>query len=53
MAAWKYSRALLDFHKRKDWSISRESLAAAVMNNKYIPAYLLGRKKMPQSLSEY
>ena len=53
MAAWKYSRALLDFRKHKDWSISRESLAAAVKKNKHIPAYLLGRKKMPQSLPEY
>ena len=53
MAFWMYSRAMLDFRKRGDSEISRKSLAAAVKKNKYIPAYLLGRKKMPQSLPEY
>jgi tetratricopeptide (TPR) repeat protein len=53
MASWIYSRALLDFRKMGDSEISRKSLKAAVKNNRYIPAYLLGRKKMPQSLPEY
>jgi tetratricopeptide (TPR) repeat protein len=53
MASWIYSRALLDFRKMSDSEISRKSLAAAVKKNKHIPAYLLGRKKMPQSLPEY
>ena len=53
MASWMYSRALLDFRKMGDSKISRKSLAAAVKKNKHIPAYLLGRKKIPQSLPEY
>jgi tetratricopeptide (TPR) repeat protein len=53
MASRIYSRALLDFRKMGDSEISRKSLAAAVKKNKHIPAYLLGRKKMPQSLPEY
>jgi tetratricopeptide (TPR) repeat protein len=53
MASRIYSRALLDFRKMGDSEISRKSLAAAVKKNKHIPAYLLGRKKMPRSLPEY
>lgn len=53
MASWIYSRALLDFRKVGDSEISRKSLAAAMKKNKHIPLYLLGRKKMPQSLPEY
>jgi len=53
MASWIYSRALLDFRKMGDSEISRKSLKAAVKNNHHIPAYLLGRKKMPQSLPDY
>ena len=53
MASWIYSRTLLDFRKMGDSEISRKSLAAALKKNKHIPASLLGRKKMPQSLPEY
>ena len=53
MASWIYSRALLDFRKTGDSEISRKSLKAAVKSNHHIPAYLLGRKKMPQSLPDY
>ncbi|MDI6764492.1 MAG: tetratricopeptide repeat protein [Thermodesulfobacteriota bacterium] len=53
MASWIYSRALLDFRKIGDSEISRNSLKAAVKKNNHIPAYLLGRKKMPQSLPDY
>jgi tetratricopeptide (TPR) repeat protein len=53
MASWIYSRALLDFRKMGDSEISRKSLATAVKENKHIPAFLLGRKKLPQSLPEY
>jgi tetratricopeptide (TPR) repeat protein len=53
MTFWKYSRALLDFRKMGDSEISRRSLAAAVKKNKHIPAYLLGRKKMPRFPPEY
>jgi tetratricopeptide (TPR) repeat protein len=53
MASWAYARALFDFGKMGDAEISRKSLKAAIKKNKHIPAYLLGRKKMPQSLPEY
>jgi tetratricopeptide (TPR) repeat protein len=53
IASWIYSRALLDFRKTGDSEISRRSLAAALKNNKHIPAYLLGRKKIPRFLPEY
>lgn len=53
MASWAYGRVLLDFRKMGDSDISRKSLKAAIKKNKHIPAYLLGRKKMPQSLPEY
>jgi len=36
-----------------DFEILRKSLAAAVKKNNHIPAYLLGRKKMLQSLPNY
>ena len=53
MASWIYSRALLDFRKMGVSEISRKSLVAAVKKNKHIPAYLLGRKKVPRFLPEY
>lgn len=53
MASWAYARVLLDFRKMGDSEISRKSLKAAIKNNSHIPAYLLGHKKMPQSLPEY
>ena len=53
MASWIYSRALLDFRKMGDSEISRKSLKAAVKKNHHIPSYLLGRKKIPQSLPDY
>lgn len=52
-ASWAYARVLLDFRKMGDSEISRKSLKAAIKKNKHIPAYLLGRKKMSQSLPEY
>jgi tetratricopeptide (TPR) repeat protein len=53
MASWAYARALLDFRMTGDSEVSRKSLKAAVNNNRHIPSYLLGRKKMSKSLPEY
>jgi pentatricopeptide repeat protein len=50
MAVWRYSRALLDFRKHGDSPLADESLQAALNENKHVPAYLLGRKKMPHQL---
>jgi pentatricopeptide repeat protein len=50
MAVWRYSRALLDFRKHGDSPLADESLQAALNENRHVPAYLLGRKKMPRQL---
>jgi tetratricopeptide (TPR) repeat protein len=50
MAVWMYSRALLDFRKKGDSPAADKSLKAALEENKHVPSYLLGRKKMPRYL---
>ena len=50
MAVWMYSRALLDFRKHGDSPAANKSLKAALDENKHVPSYLLGRKKMPRFL---
>ena len=52
MAVWKYSRALLDFRKKGDAPAARKSLEIALEANALVPAYLLGRKKIPRSMPE-
>ncbi len=53
MAVWKYSRVLLDFRKHGDSSKTKKSLKAALERNKHIPAYILGRKKIPRYVPYY
>ncbi len=53
MAAWMYSRALLDFRKNGTTNASMESLKAALTENKHVPPYLLGHKKFPHDLPDY
>jgi tetratricopeptide (TPR) repeat protein len=53
MAAWVYSRALLDFRKRGDFPTTDASLKAALAENQYVPTYLLGRKKLPRNLPDH
>jgi len=53
MAVWMYSRALLDFRKHGDCQAAVKSLKAALGENKHVPSYLLGRKKMPRTLPGY
>ncbi|MFO8013881.1 MAG: BTAD domain-containing putative transcriptional regulator [Phycisphaerae bacterium] len=48
MAAWAWSRVLLDFRAGGDSSAARESLEAAVENNRHVPALLTGRNKVPR-----
>lgn len=52
-ACWAYSKALLDFRKYGNCSTSTKSLNTAFSMNKHVPAYLLGRKKMPIKLPEF
>jgi len=53
MAVWMYSRALLDFRKHGDSAISNKSLKKALEENRHVPDYLLGRKKMPRYIPDY
>jgi tetratricopeptide (TPR) repeat protein len=53
MAIWKYSRALLDFRKHGDSPIAQQSLQVALEENEHVPAYLLGRRKLPRQLPGY
>jgi hypothetical protein len=47
-----YSRALLDFRQKGDVLAARKSLKTALEINKFVPAYLLGRKKLPRTMPE-
>ena len=53
MAVWMYSRALLDFRKHGDSPAAVKSLKAALGENKHVPSYLLGHKKMPRTLPSH
>ena len=53
MAVWMYSRALLDFRKHGDSSVSGKSLKKALEENRHVPDYLLGRKKIPRYLPDH
>jgi tetratricopeptide (TPR) repeat protein len=53
MATWMYSRALLDFRKLGVSPRADASLKAALAENKFVPPYLLGRKKMPLNLPDH
>ena len=52
-AAWAYSTALLSFRKTGDSEDSRQLLSDAKQTNPHVPAYLLGKKKMPKQLPDY
>lgn len=53
MAEWAYSRALLSFIENGDDPESRQYRAKAITQNKHIPAYLSGRRKLPSIPYEY
>lgn len=53
LAVWRYSRALLDFRKRGDSPRANKSLKEALAQNAFVPAYLLGKKRMPRALPEH
>jgi hypothetical protein len=44
--------ALLAFRKQGDGAEAREKLAAALECNPHIPAFMLGRKKLPRRLPD-
>jgi hypothetical protein len=53
MANWAYSRALLNFRKEGDSAKARKSLAEALESNKFVPAYLTGKKQLPKESPGY
>ncbi len=46
-AVWLYSRALLEFQRSGASAAARKSLKQALEENPYVPAYLMGQKKVP------
>ena len=52
-ATWMYSRALLDFRGHGDSPTANASLKAALAENRFVPSYLLGRKRIPRNLPDY
>lgn len=53
LADWAWSKTLLSFRTKGDNPESRKALAEALKTNKYVSVYLLGRKKMPKTTSNY
>jgi tetratricopeptide (TPR) repeat protein len=53
MATWMYSRVLLDFRKLGDSPKADASLKAALAENKFVPSYLFGHKKIPRNLPDH
>jgi thioredoxin-like negative regulator of GroEL len=49
-ATWSWTAALLAFRKQGDNADSHAKLAAALEANPHIPAFLLGKKKLPRML---
>ncbi len=52
-AVWLYSRALLEFQKRGDSAVAKRTLQQAVEENPFVPAYLMGQKKVPNRQVDY
>ncbi len=52
-AAWAYTRALWWFRQQGATETAMDALAEALSTNQFVPAYLLGRKRLPQRLPEY
>lgn len=52
-AVWFYSRALLKFRKEGRTPAADACLVLAFEQNRFIPPYLLGKKRIPSSTPEY
>lgn len=52
-ATWLYNRALLLYRQEKSGKKARAQLQEALQYNPYVPAYLLGRKRLPRQLPPY
>jgi tetratricopeptide (TPR) repeat protein len=52
-AAWTWTMALAAFRRVGDCDESRGLLAAAMVDNAHVPAYLLGARRLPKALPHY
>ncbi|WP_417847049.1 hypothetical protein [Thalassospira povalilytica] len=52
-AEWGYSYALFQFKQGGATSGAAKALKAAIKNNPYVPAYLLGAKHLPKSMPSH
>lgn len=52
-ATWLYNRVLLIYRQEKSGKKARAQLQEALQYNPYVPAYLLGRKRLPKHLPPY
>src|SRR5262249_55590310 len=53
MAEWLYTRALLAFRREGVGKKANTALKKALKENKFVPAYLLGDKRLPRQLPDY
>lgn len=52
-ATWLYNRAFLLYRQEKSGKKARAQLQEALQYNPHVPAYLLGRKRLPKHLPPY
>lgn len=52
-AHWTWSAALLEFRRSGNSAPANKALANAVIANRHVAAYLLGKKPLPPTLPEY
>ncbi len=52
-AAWVYTQALWRFQQEGASDAANDALNDALTMNRFVPAYLLGQKRLPQRLPEY
>ena len=50
---WTYTRALLHFRKEGASAQANKTLAKALKQNSHVPAYLTGKKRIPNRLPDY
>ena len=53
MAGWVYSHALSRFRREGASTRANAALKKAIQANRFVPLYLLGRKKLPRQVPDY
>ena len=52
-AVWLYTQALLAYQKRGDSEKARRALQEALEQNRFVPEYLTGKKRVPNRMPDY